>query len=369
MGKYLLITPGYPSRENLYKNPFLHPRVKMYYENGLDVEVFSLDARASYTFDGVDVICGDLKCLRERLLSVHYEKILVHFVLKKQIELVRFCAKDTPLLVFAHGYDVTKWQRRRYLFEGQPLKFLAFIVWTNVRMRYVRHFLTTMRSNEKIVFVSSFLKEMVEEDFHLTLLPSQYAVVPNVVDTKTFSYEKKDPALRLRIVSVRPYHNKNYANDISVACVLWLREEAFFDQLTFTFYGEGKLFDETLAPLKGLDNVEVHKTFLTPAKMASIYEGNGVFLSPARAETQGVARCEACAAGLVAVTSDVGAVREFMKDDFAFITKSAEEMAQAIRTLYEDETLFCAMSEKAHEAMQQYSAVQIFQKEKQLLDT
>src|SRR6476620_10470587 len=101
------------------------------------------------------------------------------------------------------------------------------------------------------------------EDLERPLSPDRYTVVHNPIDTKIFAYEPKTAEQRHKVLSVRSYASPKYANDLSVAAVLELSREPWFDELEFRFIGDGPLFEETLAPLRHLPNVTIERGFLT----------------------------------------------------------------------------------------------------------
>ena len=115
-----------------------------------------------------------------------------------------------------------------------------------------------------------------------------------------------------------------YANDLTVQAILRLAREPFFDQLKIRLIGDGALFDETVAPLAGLANVEVTRAFLTQREIAALHREYGVFLVPSRMDSQGVSRDEAMASGLVPVTTRIAAIPEFVDADCAFLAEPEE---------------------------------------------
>ena len=80
--KYLLITPGYPSKNNIYNNGFIHSRVLEYLENGLDIDIFvvkNIDIKSTYTYEGVSITEGNIGELEKLMNKNEYHKILIHF--------------------------------------------------------------------------------------------------------------------------------------------------------------------------------------------------------------------------------------------------------------------------------------------------
>ena len=108
-----------------------------------------------------------------------------------------------------------------------------------------------------------------------------------------FTYIKKSPEQRKKILSIRPYASKIYANDLMVKVIQKLSKENFFGELQFLIIGDGVLFDKTVAPLRKISNVEIRKTFLRQSEIVELYHEFGMVLIPSRGDTQGVSRDEA----------------------------------------------------------------------------
>jgi hypothetical protein len=111
--------------------------------------------------------------------------------------------------------------------------------------------------NLRYVFVSRYFADEVVADVGVRLPESHYRIIHNPVDTDVFSYSEKLAEQRKKILSIRPYASRKYANDLSVQAVLELSKESYFSELEFKFVGDGALFDEVLEPLKVFSNVIV----------------------------------------------------------------------------------------------------------------
>ncbi|MGG5145061.1 glycosyltransferase, partial [Alcaligenes ammonioxydans] len=195
-------------------------------------------------------------------------------------------------------------------------------------------------------FVSNYFANEVFCDLGVDPALVKYRVIHNPIDTNLFSYAPKNIDLRKKILSIRPYTARAYANDLSVDAVLKLSKTEIFKDLSFLFVGDGELFEETLLPLRQFSNVKIMRCFLTQQEISLLHKEYGVFLVPTRCDTQGVSRDEAMSSGLVPVTNSVSAVTEFVDEDSGCLAaaEQAGELADFIEQLYYDSDLFSRLS-------------------------
>jgi FkbM family methyltransferase len=344
----LLLTNTYPSADDLYRHAFVHRRVLEYARRRAPVHVFCLrpaERLSYYEFEGVDVARGGKPALRSMLATRQHDTILVHFLDEAMWDLLRPHLDAMKVIVWLHGSEVQPWHRRAYD-HASPADLTAAKVASEARVRFWQSVLGRPHPNLKLVFVSRYFADEVQEDLGIELPPSSYEIIHNLIDTDLFSFQPKDAEQRKRVLTVRPFATRKYANDLSVRAILELSEKPFFTDLEFRIVGDGRLFDETVAPLRGFDNVIIDQRFLTQTEIAALHKDYGVFLSPTRMDSQGVSRDEAMASGLVPVTSAVAAVPEFVDDACGFLAPfdDASALAAAIETLYHDPERFERMS-------------------------
>ncbi|NWF72913.1 MAG: glycosyltransferase family 4 protein, partial [Nitrospirae bacterium] len=346
----LLLTNHYPSYEDLYRNGFVHTRVAAYAARGTTVDVFRLrtDEGLSYhEFHNVDVFTGPLEALHMLLTSGSYKSVLVHFLDESMWQVLQHHIERIKVIVWVHGFEIQPWHRRDN-FENEQQRDAAKIQ-SKARMTFWRGILRQMPDNLTLIFVSKYLAEVTMEDLGFRLPESRYAVIHNAIDTDCFAYYKKQPEQRKKILSIRPYASRTYANDLSVKAILALSEKPYFKDLEFRMIGDGKLFDEVLAPIRGFNNVYIERRFLTHREIAAMHREYGIFLCPSRMDTQGVSRDEAMSSGLVPVTNLVGAIPEFVDETCGFLAdpEDSEGLAESVAKLYESPELFSAMSAAA----------------------
>lgn len=185
------------------------------------------------------------------------------------------------------------------------------------------------------------------------------AIIHNHIDSKQFPYVTKPVEQRTRVLSIRPYTSRTYANDLTVQAILDLSKRDFFKELHFTIIGDGPLFDELTLPLRSLENVDLQRRFLRHAEIAQLHRDHGILLSPTRMDSQGVTRDEAMSSGLVPVTTAVAAIPEFVDDDCGMVVaaEDAAAMADAVEKLYREPMLFQRLSAAAAQRVRSQSGI------------
>jgi len=346
----LLITNNYPSYDDLYRNGFVHSRSKAYEQEGVGIDVFRFKPETAisyHEFDGVDVVTGDDCVLNKVLSDNNYKSIAVHFLDEKIWDVLKEVSTDVKISVWIHGADIQPWWRRKCLYNTE-LEMATAQKQTEVKLNFWQQVFTS-KNNLHFVFVSNYLAQSAMEDVGVTLSEENYSIIPNGINTELFSYVEKPVEQRTKILSIRPYASKIYANDLAVKAVLELSKDPLFNELEFKFIGNGPLFDETLAPLKQFKNVTIEKRFLNQQEIANHHKDYGVFLCPSRMDTQGVSRDEAMASGLVPITNDVGAIPEYLSSNEGYVCKEEDyyELAHAIKELYNSPKIFIGKSSRS----------------------
>lgn len=347
---HLILTNHYPSYTHLYRNGFVHRRVVGYRELGLRTEVFCLSRSHSsmQEFENVDVRTGDADQLRLMLATNRFETVQVHFLDEAMWSVLRDFADRVRVIVWVHGAEVQPWYRRDFNYTDDAQRQAAMEV-SEQRMKFWRSVFGVQLPNVEFVFVSRYFAEEVMEDVGIRLPEDSYRIIHNFIDTGLFEYVEKDPAQRLKVLSIRPYASNKYANDLSVRAILALKDRPFFQDMEFRMIGDGPMFDDTLAPLAGLDNVVIERRFLRQHEIAQMHRDYGVFLCPTRMDSQGVSRDEAMSSGLVPVTTAVTAIPEFVDDTCGILAPGEgwQEMADGMERLVFDEDLFRMLSQNA----------------------
>jgi glycosyltransferase involved in cell wall biosynthesis/spore maturation protein CgeB len=368
----LVLAPHYPSYDNLYRYMFVHSRVVQYKKRGELVDVVRYTPHSPlrfYEFENIDVAAlpdVELECaLREEDLST----IVVHALNEEMWNVLRRNIHNKKVLVWVHGAEIQPWERREFNFQNNKQR-KKEIQDSHRRMHFWKGLFSNLPPNLHLVFVSQWFADEVMKDVGVTLPRDRYSIIHNPIDTDLFDFVQKGPEQRKKVLSVRPYASRKYANDLTVQAILDLAARPFFSELEFRLIGDGPLFDATVEPLRKFNNVIIEKRFLRQEDISALHKSYGVFICPTRMDAQGVSRDEAMSSGLVPITNNVTAIPEFVSEDCGFAVPAEDHLAlaNAIETLYRDEELFLSMSGKAAQRVRGQSGVaQIIDNEMRLI--
>ena len=345
----MVLSNGYPADDDLYRNGFLHSRVKGYQRMGraVDVVVYRRgNPDTQRNFDGIDVVTMSDESLPMALAA--HRHVLVHFMNRAMWEALAPRLDTVRATIWIHGYEIQPWHRRAFNETTEAGREAAETA-SSERESLWSHVLRTQHPNLSFVFVSQTLRQQVEEDYGITLPAERYRVIHNPIDVEHFAFHAKDPVQRLRVLSIRPFASRVYANDLTVDAILALQTEPEFPQLQFRIVGDGPLFEETVEPLRALPNVELQQRFINAQQIAQMHGEFGIFLVPSRMDSQGVSRDEAMASGLVPVTTAIAAIPEFVDEQCGVLAapESSAELAAGILRLVRDPELFTRLSAAA----------------------
>lgn len=355
--KHLLICNAYPSEDDIYKNGFIHRRVKSYMKYNQVIEVFCLHRKYETLivddYDGVKVMRGNLNNYEDYLMKNNFQSYLIHFIDKNKYLPIIKLKKEPKILIWIHGAEVENWHRRWFDFLTSKNKLKSTLFLSNKyypeRLEFLNGLYLQEENDVTFIYVSRWFKENVS-DVDAKAAPKKYRIIPNVIDGKLFNYIVKEPSQRKKILSIRPFANRKYANDLTVKAILELSKKSYFDDLEFCIYGDGEYFDSTLDPVKQFKNVKLHKKFLSQKEISIIHKDYGIFICPTRWDSQGVSMCEAMSSGLVPVSNNITAIPEFVthqKTGLLAYPESGKSLASQIEKLYLDKQLFMNLSRNA----------------------
>lgn len=369
---YLVLSNLYPQYNDLYRYGFLHTRLRAYKQEDLETGVLRFNSTIApgfSEFGDIDITTGFKNELHQLLQSGKITKVLVHFLDPSMWEVLKHYVDTIKVIVWLHGSEVQPWTRRPYNYTTAKEKLVA-VRDSKRRTDFWCEIFEERHPNLHFVFVSQHFADGVMEDIGVKLYPQNYSIIHNFIDGNLFSHKTKTRAHRKKILSIRPYASRTYANDLSVKAVLELSKESFFDDLEFCFIGDGPLFEETLAPLRKFNNVIIEQGFLSQPEIAERHQQYGIFLSPTRMDSQGVSRDEAMASGLVPITNRVAAIPEFVDSNCGILAEpeDASGLADGIRRLYKDPKMFLNLSNNAAKRVRDQSGfTETILKEKQLI--
>lgn len=358
-GDILLLCPGYPSEFNKYAYAFIHSRMQAYKKENLKVDLAVVNEnyinKSSISkFENIKVVSTGYNDIRKILQNKKYKKILIHFFDEKYAQILDASdLTETEIIIYSHGSDTLyrAWDRLNAKYfenitEIPEKVYKTFPGKDDLIKRY------NEKGNVKFVFVSNWAKNLSEKLIGIKY-NNAYVISCNI-DTDIFKYNEKKSDLRKKIFVIRKYDNlSTYSIDIAVKVVLELSTRKIFDDLEFSFYGDGNYHDVLLAPLKNFPNVHIYKKFLSHKEIAQVHKENGIGLFPTRFDTQAVSSCEAAMSGNVVITSNGVGTEEYIHPNIGTYcdTENIKQYADLIEKIYFDEKLFKELSKQTHDCV------------------
>ncbi len=354
---YLLITNEYPNEERRYNNQFIHTRVIWYLKKNLPVEIFVCgENKKCFTeeYEKVTIHHGNKDELVRLINSESPEKIMIHFIMPDIVAGISESGYKGKILVWFHGYEALAWYRRLFnLFSKEvllkPKALLDFFLLAKkftANNRITGKFLRDNADRIVPITVSEWMRDMAEQDLKIHF--KNWNIIPNYIDTEQFTYKCKGAEQRYRFISVRSFQNRKYANERTVRIIKKLSKYPEFSKLHFTIYGDGVYFKPLTKKIKMYDNVEVHRGFLTPDRIAALYSENGFNFCPTRQDAQGVTMCEGMISGCIPITNMNTAIPEYADAKCSVIHNSIKQSAEEIIRLIHSEDKYKEKSTVAH---------------------
>lgn len=350
--KLAVVSNDYPGPDLLYGDTFVHSRVKCY-QASCDVVVIGYNPHLLkdrvFEYEGISVwITRDQSFFEQKIKEYNPDAIVAHLIQHTIANLLLSFHK--PLVIFIHGFEALSWKRRlmNYTKVGDVPYLWKYIRENRRQLKGLTTFVDKARKRKDVhfAFVSNWLRKAAMQDVNAEFENAH--VIPNGIDTTLFSFQKKTEEQRKKILILRSFKARNYANDLAVEAIKILSKKKFFNELEFCIYGEGYLFKSITDQVKHLPNVILNNYFVENKTIPSIHQQYGIFLCPSRLDTQGVSMCEAMASGLVPITCPVGGIPEYATHGTSsFQVETAKEIADKIEFLYYNPDVFLKMSEQA----------------------
>ena len=346
----LIITPSYPTEENRYFAGFVHSRAIEYKKQGLNFDVavvYDYKNYSEYTFENIQASRMTTQNLRHLLQKKSYKNILIHFFDERYFNVLEgLDLEETNIFIWVHGPETLYWDTP--LMVGRYFEKYDEITADQRREfekrdEIIRKY--NKKTNVKWIFVSDWIKDESEKLINIKF--NNYEIIPNIVDTETFTYKEKTPIEQKNIFMLRRFDNINkYAIDVAIRAILELSRRHDFNKYSFNIYGKGDYYDELTEPIKNFSNVNFYTGFYTHQQISEIHKQNGIALFPTRYDAQGVSMCEAGSSGLVVISSENDAIKEFIPNDYGNIIDQEDYIgvANAIENLANDFETFSTAS-------------------------
>ncbi len=229
------------------------------------------------------------------------------------------------LAVWFHGYEVRDYRRLQGNSTTREMFAIRHIRDAQNRDRFRAAAPVFTDPAVTKVFVSR--TQVRYSEFDVGVAATNVEVIPNHIDTDTYRARERSPEEARRILLLRGFAQRNYANDVALRALEICSRRDGFSDLDITVRGYGTHFRSEVAGVRQFSNVSVQEGFSSPAQMAALHDAHGIFLCPTRYDTQGVMLGEAMASGMASITNPVAAIPEFTDDTCSLLPRGNDPWA------------------------------------------
>lgn len=330
---FVVLAPVYPgSTRN--GGEFIRTRVQAYVAAGLSGHVISYgvapdsapvttsDAWTPVTTIGVHHLHHVLHRIRDLGIPA-----LAHSPSPAVSQLLRDTLLGRQLAVWYHGYEVRDYRRLMCNFDSHLLDLTRRMRDDTNTQRFEAAAPVFSDPDITKVFVSDFQRRYAQWDVGSEAVNAH--IIPNHIDTELFQSRERRPEEARKILLLRSFAERNYANDVALRAIEILSRRRGFEELQITVRGFGTYFDDEVRHVRDFPNVTVEKAYSSAVEMAMLHYDHGVFLCPSRFDTQGVMLGEAMASGMVTVTNPVAGIPEYTDETCSLLPRVDDPWAFA----------------------------------------
>ena len=329
----VVICVAYPGGSRIYGGEFIQTRAEAYTAHGHSVLVVEVNPHNQRP--GLSEVGGlDVLRIKPEHLPLYLDQLkhqtgtfLTHSPAPQTLELMASEVEAERCIHWFHGFEVRDYRRLYFNHTTAELETIRaqLDIVNQDRMAAARECFADTRATK--VFVSNFIRSVAERDTGQDAKNAH--VIPNFIDGDYFVFRQKTSEQAARMLLIRSFARRNYANDIAIDAISSLATRPGFDDLQITIRGFGQEFEPLTTRISNLPNVDLREEYLTPAQIRALHGGHGIFLVPTRFDTQGVSMGEAMASGLASITNDTTAIPEFADSTNAVLVRPDDPQAYA----------------------------------------
>src|SRR5688572_29336756 len=217
----VIVNSNYPNPNNKYGDVFVHSRLKHYLPY-FRIQVIGWKKKVkdySFHYEGIDVdVVNTQEKLINKLKGYSPDVIGFHFVEGwMYTKIIR--PFHGPAFIWVHGSEALGWYRRLFMFSLSTIyPFARYVARNTIQMVQVHNLIgyanTEGTKKVQFIFVSNWMRSITEKDTISKIKNVSY--IPNPIDPDVFKYRPKTAEKRNRILLIRSFDSKKYANDLAI---------------------------------------------------------------------------------------------------------------------------------------------------------
>lgn len=307
--KVLVLATNYPSPVVPVALNYIHTRNLFYIENGINVVVLNFSAKASYKWEGIDVICLNEyqnKRFDFDVLISHAPNLRNHYIFLRKYE-----KRFNKILFFFHGHEVlfrSRTYSKQYFFiKTNKIRSIKEDVYDRIKLKIWSKYLPLLVGKSYYIFVSTWMFNQFKRWTNLdeNALHNKIRITYNGIGKKfenvVFDREKYK---KYDFITIRSnLDGSKYAIDI--VCKLAQANP----NMKFLLIGKGKYFQFNVLP----QNIDWIDQYCDHDMIIDFLNTSRCALMPTRTDAQGLMACEIASTGMPLITSDIDVCHEIFE--------------------------------------------------------
>lgn len=352
IGRYF---PCYDDEDN--HGIFAFNKLNSFKKNNFIIDFFKIREQNEYGYSeykGINIITGSISHLKLALDSGNINCLMVFAIDRSLWNFIKLYKNKIKFIFYLEKYfeKIIDDTSKEYPFltlpeiEKNDLTKDSYTRLFNDIIKYANDFQFVFSSEyQKKKFVNFF---DIKDDIN-------FEIFPDLIETDENTLKR--PEDRFNILICDSFQSRKYANDLITKSLYYIKEKPWFNDFYIKIFGEGCLFDETVAPIKNIKNIKILNKKLNDKELKQQINNNGILVSPARMEKDTSILLKSMAGGLVPITSYVGSIPEKVSEYEGFLlpVEDYNGIGQALKFLHENPDLYMEMSRASIKKIKYYS--------------
>ena len=284
--------------------------------------------------------------------SLKEQTALPKILNKYNLDLVHFPHFNVPIF-YKRNFVVTVHDLIHQHFQMRKASTLDPLTYKIKQLGYKQVFKNAINKSLKIIVPSNYVKKLLMMEWKVK--DEKIIVTYEAADDRIFAGPGFKPKINFPYIfyigNAHPHKNVEGL----IEAFLQLKKDSSAEELKLVLAGKDHYFWKRIKDKYTDENIK-YVGFITDSELASYYKGARCYVLPSLEEGFGIPMLEAFAGKCPVAASNIGALREIVKDAaLYFDPKNIENMSQTIKKILDDKELRKKLIEKGSVRCKEFS--------------